>query len=277
MVFFGRMRMTEAISHAANVEVKDLLDKGVDPNMIDGEGHSFLWHAVYHGNRDAAKLLVEKGATVDAPDGGEGTLLHHAAHNGSVEICQMLLDKNPALLTKKNSSGNTALHVAAERGHEDAIRFLVSQGLSPTEKNYNNRTPLYIAQQHRQEETAALLRSLMPAPAPVIVAAPAAIEAAPQAAIEESPWKKLPGERIARVTDEPAIGYRITEIFNFAARERTTLYRNLSTDAETVETRGFDQIGDRAVLAEALAELRQRGGRSDASSLNALGKPKLGG
>jgi len=274
MVFFGRVRMTEAISHAANAEVKDLLDKGVDPNIIDGEGHSFLWHAVYHGNRDAAKLLVDKGATVDAPDGGHGTLLHDAARNGSVEICQMLLDKNPDLLKKKNSSGNTALHVAAERGHEDAIRFLVAQGLSTTEKNYNNRTPLYIAQQNRQEDAAALLRSLMPAPAPVAIPAAAEISAATP---DESPWKKLPGERIARVTDEPAIGYRITEIFNFAARERTTLYQNLETKSETVETRSFDQIGDKPALEQALNELRLRGGQSDASSLNALGKPKLGG
>ena len=280
MVFFGRNRLIYAIAHAENTEVKNLLDRGVDANSTDGEGKSFLWHAVNNGNRDAVKLLLDKGARVDAPDGGEGTLLHHAARNGSVEICQMLLEKNPELLKKKTSNGNTAMHAAAERGHEDAIRFLLSQGLGAADKNYSNRTPLYIAQQNRQEDAARLLRSLMPAPAPVIVATPAAVPAtadAPPVVTDDTVWKKLPGERIARVTEEPAIGYRITEIFNFAARERTTLYRNLTTDAETVETRDFDQIGDKAALGEALAELRLRGGRSDASSLGGLSKPKLGG
>lgn len=268
MILFGRNRIIYAIAHAENAEVKALLDKGVDANATDSEDRSLLYHAISNGNRDAALLLLDKGARVDAPDGGEGTLLHFAARNGSVEICQMLLEKNPALLNKKNSTGSTAMHAAAERGHEDVIRFLVSQGANPAEKNYNNRTPLYIAQQNRQEDAATLLRSLMP-----VVALPAAVE--PQG--EEGLWRKLPGERIARVTEESAIGYRITEIFNFAARERTTLYQNLETKSETAETRGFDQIGDKAALTQALAELRARGGVSDASSLNALGKPKLGG
>lgn len=271
MVLFGRNRIIYAIAHAENAEVKALLDKGVDASATDTEGRPLLYHAISNGNRDAARLLLDKGARVDAPDGGEGTLLHAAARNGSVEICQMLLDKNPALLNKKNSTGSTAMHAAAERGHEDVIRFLVSQGANPAEKNYNNRTPLYIAQQHRQEDAATLLRGLMPVAAP----APAAEAAAPEA--ETGLWRKLPGERIARVTEEPAIGYRITEIFNFAARERTTLYQNLATNAETVETRGFDQIGDKTGLEQALGELRQRGGVSTASSLNGLSKPKLGG
>jgi hypothetical protein len=273
MVLFGRNRIIYAIAHAENAEVKALLDKGVDANATDGEDRSLLYHAISNGNRDAALLLLDKGARVDAPDGGEGTLLHFAARNGSVEICQTLLEKNPALLNKKNSTGSTAMHAAAERGHEDVIRFLVSQGANPAEKNYNNRTPLYIAQQHRQEDAATLLRSLMPvaAPAPAVSATAAAPEP------ESGLWRKLPGERIARVTEESAIGYRITEIFNFAARERTTLYQNLETKSETAETRGFDQIGDKVALTQALAELRARGGVSDASSLNALGKPKLGG
>jgi hypothetical protein len=266
MVFFGRNRVIYAISHAENAEVKGLLDRGVDANGTDAEGRSLLWHAVYNGNRDAAQMLLDKGARVDAPDGGEGTLLHHAARNGSVEICQMLLAVNPQLLHKKNSNGSSALHTAAERGHEDVIRYLVAQGMNPSEKNYNNRTPLYMAQQNRQEDAAALLRSLMPA-----AATPAAVaEAKPE---DDGQWRKLPGERIARVTEEPAIGYRITEIFNFAARERTTLYRNLETSAETVETRGFDQIGDKSSLESALAELRQRGGTSDVSAIGGLSKP----
>lgn len=271
MVFFGRNRLVYAIAHAENAEVKSLLERGVDANGTDAEGRGMLWHAVVNGNRDAAQMLLDKGARVDAPDGGEGTLLHQAARNGSVEICKMLVAKNPQLLHKKNSSGSGALHAAAERGHEDVIRYLVSLGADPAEKNYQNRTPLYVAQQNRQEDAATLLRALMPA-----LPLPAVAEAAPQT--EESPWKKLPGERIARVTEESAIGYRITEIFNFAARERTTLYQNLETKAETVETRGFDQIGDKKSLESALAELRSRGGTADASSINGLGKPpRLGG
>ncbi len=88
-------------------------------------------------------------------------------------------------------------------------------------------------------------------------------------------WRKLPGERIAHVAVEEAIGYRITEIFNFSAREKTTLYRNLESNAETVETRGFDAIGDKTPIEQALEELRKRGGISEPSSVTGFEKKKL--
>jgi hypothetical protein len=291
---FNNTRLYDAIARNDHEAMTRAIAKGADlAGFRDRYGHSFLEHAIDHGNVDAAKLLIAKGAPVSEKSTGyNGTPLHAAARKGSLEITQLLLEKNPELLSAKNASGDTALHAAAERGHTDVVEFLIAKGADPAQKNYNNRAPLFLARENRHEDTVAALRAHIPAPprpapqapvglpqAPAVVqaaalrAVPAPRPAAPENA-DKTVWKKLPGERIAAVRLEGIIGYRITEIFNFAARERTTLYQNLETKMETVETRGFDQLGDRAALEEALAELRRRGGTSDAGSLTALDKKK---
>jgi hypothetical protein len=273
MVMFKKNKLFYALNNGDTRTVKEMLDLGVNPNHTDDCGRSFLYWAVYRGNRDAAELLVQKGAAVDSGTRSEGTLLHLAARKGSVEIADMLLRLKPDLLGLKDSDGNTALHVAAENGYAEVAAFLIEKGADTNLKNFANRTPLFFAQKNSHDDVAELLKPLTQS-----AKVPAALEPAPEIsplAAAESSWKKLPGERIAHVAIEDAIGYRITEIFNFSARERTTLYQNLETKIETAETRSFDQIGDKSALEQALTELQKRGGTADAGSISGLDKKRL--
>ncbi|TAL28224.1 MAG: hypothetical protein EPN97_15020 [Alphaproteobacteria bacterium] len=271
MVMFKKSKLHTAINDGDSKVVREMLDLGVDPNYTDDYGRSFLYFAVYRGNRDAAELLLQKGAKVELKTRGDGTLLHLAARKGGIEIAGMLLERQPGLLSMKDSDGNTALHAAAEHGYAEMAAFLIEKGGDPNLKNFANRTPLFLAQKNSHDEAADLLRPLTQS---VKVSSQPEPDETPPAA-NTSDWKKLPGERIAHIAVEEAIGYRITEIFNFSARERTTLYQNLETKIETAETRAFDQIGDKSALEQALAELQKRGGTADAGSISGLDKKRL--
>jgi uncharacterized protein len=273
MVMFKKAKLKWGIQNGDLALVRRMLELGTNPSYEDEYGRSFLYFAIQRGSRDAAELLLERGAAVSAEIRSEGTLLHLAARKGSVEIAAMLLEKKPDLLSIKDRDGDTPLHAAAENGYAEVAAFLIEKGADPNLKNFSNRTPLYLAQKQNHAEVVELLKPLTQSPRQ-----PLQIEAAeePGPQDESEVWKKLPGERIARIASEEAIGYRITEIFNFSARERTTLYQNLDTRAETVETRTFDQIGDKAALEEALAELKKRGGAADIGSINGFDKKKLG-
>ncbi|HYD18673.1 MAG TPA: ankyrin repeat domain-containing protein [Patescibacteria group bacterium] len=267
MVMFKNSKLHTAITEGNTARMKELLDLGADPNYEDDYGRTFLWFAVNRGNFEAVKLLVESGAKVTTEMKYDGTLLQKAARKGSVDIARYLIEKNPKLLELRDRDGETALHTAAAAGYADFVTFLIEQGLDPNARNFNNRAPLALAQKNNHTDVIEVLKPL----------APQRLRLAPVAetpALTEE-WRKLPGERIAHVSIEEAIGYRVTEIFNFAAREKTTLYQNLESKSETVETRSFDQMGDKSVLETALAELRKRGGVSEPSSITGFEKKKL--
>ncbi|MDF3023434.1 MAG: ankyrin-like [Alphaproteobacteria bacterium] len=276
-MMFKKSKLYTAITDGDIARMKEVLAQGVDPDHEDDYGRSFLWFAVNRGNLAAVQTLVEAGAAVTVANKYNGTVLQVAARKGSVEIASYLLEKNPKLLEQRDREGNTALHTAAESGYPDLVAFLIEKGLDANAKNFNNRSPLSLAQKNNHHEVADLLKPYAPARMRLVPALDP--EAAPAAVAEAAPlsdaWRKLPGERIAHVAVEEAIGYRITEIFNFSAREKTTLYRNLESNAETVETRGFDAIGDKAPIEQALEELRKRGGVSEPSSVTGFEKKKL--
>lgn len=261
---FKGNRMRYAIENNDITTVKALLAKGVSPNIEDEFGRSFLWHAVGSGNRDITDTLINSGAEVKATEYGQGSLLHLAARKGARDIAERLLEKNPALLQTKNRQGESALHVAAESGYEEVVVFLLEKGADINLKNFDNRTPLYLAQRNNHPDMVALLKSRMgiteEKPEPVAING-------------NDTWEKLSADRIAHVRVEESIGYKITEIFNFAARERTAIYRNLETNAETLDAKSFDDLGDTKPVSTAFEELKKRGGSADIGSIEK--KPKL--
>lgn len=78
---------------------------------------------------------------------------------------------------------------------------------------------------------------------------------------------------ISRVQRQPAIGYKLTEIFNFSTRTYTCLGRNLETNAESMAVRTFDEFDDKAVIREAFGALRARGGTADETAI--VGRPLI--
>lgn len=273
MIFFQAHRISQAIQNGRMDDLEKLLGKGADPNAREEYGRMPLELAVLRGNLPAALLLIGAGASRDMAY-EDGSLLHVAAARGYVKIAALLLEKFPDLAKEEDSGGNTPLHLAALAGHAEMVTFLIDAGLDPSLKNDGNRTVLYLAQMKSHSDVIEILEAYHqknPLPLPVL---PKQVTQESSSTAAES-WHRLSDTRIAHVVFDKAIGYRTTEIFNFAVRERTRLYQNVETRMETSETHLFDDLPEKAPIEDALARLRAEGSTIGEGAVygRGLGKP----
>ena len=291
MVWFAASRIAEAIREDRIDDLRNLLvNKKANPNASEEYGRTPMELAVRKGNAEALQLLIDAGADTQM-NYEDGTLLHVAAERGHIAAARLLIETYPYMLSAEDDRRNTPLHIAANAGYAEMVTFLIDSGANPALKNKENRTPLYLAQKQSHPDVIEILQAYHeanPLPKPAMprqieaarAAAPRQIEtAAPlqidAAANDDGSWRKLADDRIAHVTVEAPIGYKITEIFNFSARERTRIYHNLETRLDSAQTQGFDEIPEKAPIEDALARLRMLGGTAEEGAIHArpLGKP----
>lgn len=254
-IAFKKSKMRNAINNGDAHRVAYLLNQGVSPNLKDDYGRSFLYHAVVKGNLEIVLLLLDRGAAVSSSLEFRGSILHAAAENGDPEIGRLLLERNPRLLNLQTSVGNTALHIATRLGHEEFAKMLLERKCDTTIRNQDNRTALFFARAERRDALVALLQ-----PPETPKKEPLVFEG----------WKKISEDKIAYVSIDRTLGYKLTEVYNFRAQDRTQLYQNIETRAESVDVRPFVDIPDHTDIDNALAQLKKMGGRSDIT----VAKPK---
>lgn len=227
--------------------VEQLLAAGADPKI----GH-LVSTALRYSQGDIALKLIDAGAELSAPDQYGATPLSVATQNGESRVVALLLEKNVEVNGRDNS-GYTALHYCATKNQPLIAEMLLAQGANAELKTNNGETAFRLARDHRNDAVQELLKEKKKR---VESAAPGA----------ES-WTVLGEARIAYVGHFPAVERKITEIFNFEARERVTITENLRTGAEHVSApAGFDTLGE-ATLRRALAEFNTRGGKADEDSV----------
>lgn len=135
--------------------VKDLLERGFDPNAPDEQGQVGLFLALRDGSpKTAAVLLAHPGLKPDAVNTNDETPLMMAALRGQLDWVQRLLDRGAAV----NRPGWTPLHYAATGPDDGTIVSLLLQrqaqidALSP-----NGSTPLMMASRYGTDAAAELL------------------------------------------------------------------------------------------------------------------------
>lgn len=146
--------------------MKSLLQRGLDPNLIEAErgdtglilslrddspavfdlllnardidleaksrnGDTALMLAAYKGNKRAVEALLAKGAEPNKPD---WTALHYAAAIGNNEIVRLLLDKS-AYIDAESPNKTTPIMMAARSGHILTVKLLLDEGADATLKN----------------------------------------------------------------------------------------------------------------------------------------------
>ena len=141
----GASRLHRAAGTQTQHQIRELLERGADPNVRNFRGETPLHRAaIRNPDLDVSRTLIGAGADVNAQDEKGATPLHSAAHNPSTGRAQLLIEAG-ADVGARDNSGATPLHHAAESGREAMIVRLVEAGADPNARDQEGRTPLRIA------------------------------------------------------------------------------------------------------------------------------------
>ncbi|KAJ6309821.1 hypothetical protein OIU76_014710 [Salix suchowensis] len=149
---------------AANGQIEILtmlLERSVDPDMVNRHKQTPLMLAAMHGKISCLIKLIEAGANhLLIRDGRGATPLHLAARQRRPGCVHILLD-NGALVCASTegygSPGSTPLHLAARGGSLDCTRKLLAWGADRLQRDASGRIPYVVALKYRNGSCAALL------------------------------------------------------------------------------------------------------------------------
>lgn len=249
-------RIHKAIEDGNLDRLREAFDAGGAPEATGYWG--WIYHAVNANFTEAIPLLLKRGCPVDARGPYGYTPLRIAATRGRNAAAELLL-KNGADINAKDETGWTPLHGAAYVGKMDMIAFLLERGADITARDNHLNTAADIAAKQYPLIPEYLWEKMG-------VNTPAA------APLPEDGWHLTGEDEIAHVSSKPAVGYRITEMFNFNAQIYTRIAENTRTQAESNSVKTLDDLHGSPLLEQAYEAFRARGGRVD---LYTLDKPKL--
>jgi ankyrin repeat protein len=245
-----------AQNHLGEAFVKTLLAAGAPP-----DARSLL--AAAERSEESMLALIQKGAKPEAVDTYGRNALHIAVSRNYQRAADLMIEQGADIDARDTYYGYTTLHWAINGGHPLMVEKLLDKGADTALRNNQGKTALEYAYE-RQNGVIAQMIEQRTAPAP----------AAPALKDDGEQWVKLGEDRVAYVGTFPAIGRRLTEIFNFAGRERTSISENLKTGQETTGApQSFDQL-DEATLQRAMEAYKALGGKPDATHIfgSRLGK-----
>lgn len=243
-----------------------LAENGAEVNVVNAYTNSRpLAMAAQRNAIESVKALVAAGAKLDAREATGDTALVRAVRHGAYEAVILLLDSG-ADINIGDNSGNTPLHHAAQMGNANLVNMLLDRGANPRAGNGHLNTPADLATARDFPRIAEAIR-MHGGEGPAAPPMPMPPKPVPE-------WTLTAPDEVARVSDKPAIGYHITEIFNFSSRIYTNISRNLTTGAESQSVLGFAALDDgRAVEAAHEALLGLGGKTADGSVKKRLSAP----
>ena len=134
--------------------VRDLLQRGFDPNTRNPAGQSGLIVAFQEDSPKAAKLLLNQpNIELDARNTAGESALMFAAIKGNLTGIEALLARG----ARVNQPGWSALHYAATGPQVRAVKVLLDRGADINATAPNGSTPLMLAAQYGPEASVDLL------------------------------------------------------------------------------------------------------------------------
>ncbi len=122
---------------------------GLDVNILSKENESPLMLAALRGQLGFCQILIERNADVNKTGWAP---LHYAATAGHLSVMQLLLD-NHAFIDAASPNGSTPLMMAAMYGTSDAVKLLLESGADWTIKNEKDLTAIDFAIKASKKES----------------------------------------------------------------------------------------------------------------------------
>lgn len=149
----GVLPLMEAVYEGNTVEVKALIDEGVNVNERDESGRTALMIAANRGHTYVVQLLLESGADANAKDNQGMTAIQSAADRGFERIVSMLRKFSTVAPGERQQGGSSAsassprlsLHRAVDEGDFAALKSLIDAGADLNARSNDEWTPLMLA------------------------------------------------------------------------------------------------------------------------------------
>jgi flagellar basal body-associated protein FliL len=165
---FDSKELFVAVRNGDDSEVKNLLDSGSNPNVVDESTGFTPLHIAYTLGKDSIQLFVDKGADVNAKAKSGTTPLHNFAFFRDFDAMSILINAG-AKPDEKDMSGNTPLIYLCKRSEEQykdetpteqiqkCIDLLKQARVNFNVRNRREYSPLLIAYDLGDEELMKML------------------------------------------------------------------------------------------------------------------------
>ena len=121
---YNIMGIMDAINSCDIDRVKELLDSGVDPNIVEENGYTALTLASLYGCAEIVRLLLDSKADPNIQDKWGLTALKLAAGLNNLSTVKILLDYDDIDTNIRDNSGMTALMIAEKKGHDGIAKLI---------------------------------------------------------------------------------------------------------------------------------------------------------
>ena len=150
--------LLQAVWKGDVLAVKELLEKGVDPNGQTKLGKSPLHVAATKEETEITSLLIVSGADVNAKDQNGKTPLMKSVSAGRRANAEVLLSAG-AKVNAIDENGFTALMWAAMLGFPEFVEILLETGADVSARSKDGRTAMGISQNLAENTTKLLARA----------------------------------------------------------------------------------------------------------------------
>lgn len=143
-----------AVKRDSDITARELLQKGVNVNALDANGHTALTVAIQEQSTKVLPIVLNaRGINLSTPNKYGESPLMMAIFTHQTELAKQLINRGAAT----NKEGWSPLHYAATRGNVEIMRLLLARDAYIDAKAPNWATPLMMAAQFGSEEAVRFL------------------------------------------------------------------------------------------------------------------------
>jgi ankyrin repeat protein len=142
----GNIPLHLAVKQGEESIVRQLLEKGANPNELNKNGFTPLHQSTRSDNPNVIQLLLDYQADPNLSRGG-WTPLGIAVLVNKIENAKILIQSatDEILYTPIDEKGTTLIHLAAKKGHLEILNLLIKHGCNLNIMDYNQNTTLHKA------------------------------------------------------------------------------------------------------------------------------------